>query len=65
MDEHKGHNEIRDDGVVHVCSCGWVSRPCFSSAIASCEGMDHRESMKRPDRESGLEGFDEPTSANQ
>jgi len=41
--EHNGHNEVVDGGVVHVCSCGWISRKCFSPAIASCEGMDHRE----------------------
>lgn len=40
--KHKGHNEVRENGIVHVCSCGWVSRPCFSSMIASVEGMRHR-----------------------
>lgn len=48
MTEHVGlHNEVRDGGIVHVCSCGWISRPCFSSIIASNEGQDHR------DREAG------------
>ncbi len=37
------HNEITKEGIVHVCSCGWRSRPCFSSMVASCEGIDHRE----------------------
>lgn len=47
--EHNGHNEIPPEGggVIHVCSCGWRSRKCFSSAIASCEGMDHRENADK------------------
>lgn len=49
MKEHTGHNEVRDGGVVHICSCGWVSRPCFSSAVASGEGMDHRDREARSD----------------
>lgn len=36
-------NEVTPDGIVHRCSCGWVSRPCFSNMIASIEGQDHRE----------------------
>jgi hypothetical protein len=35
-------NEVTPDGIVHRCSCGWVSRPCFSNMIASVEGQDHR-----------------------
>jgi hypothetical protein len=46
-EHHVGHNEVREGGVVHVCSCGWESRPCFSSAVASNEGADHRELKSR------------------
>jgi hypothetical protein len=36
-------NEVTPEGIVHRCSCGWVSRPCFSNAVASNEGQDHRD----------------------
>lgn len=36
-------NEVTPDGIVHRCSCGWVSRPCFSNMIASLEGQEHRD----------------------
>jgi hypothetical protein len=32
-----------EDGVYAKCICGWVSRPCFSSLIASNEFCDHQE----------------------
>ncbi len=42
-DEHKSlGNYVEEDGVVNKCSCGWVSRPCFSPAIATIEGRKHR-----------------------
>ncbi len=42
--QHKSNgNEVVEGGIVHRCSCGWTSRPCLSNAIASLEGMDHRE----------------------
>ena len=31
------------DGVYAKCICGWVSRPCFSSLIASNVFCDHQE----------------------
>jgi len=31
------------DGVVAKCICGYVSRPCFSSFIASLEFRNHCE----------------------
>jgi len=44
--EHKSMgNTVTDDGIVHRCSCGWISRSCFSNAIASIEGEAHRESV--------------------
>ena len=39
-------NEVTADGIVHRCSCGWVSPPCFSNAAASCLGIDHRAQAK-------------------
>lgn len=46
--EHVGlRNEVRSGGIVHVCSCGWESRECFTSMVASCEGIDHREREER------------------
>jgi hypothetical protein len=32
-----------EGGVFAECICGWVSRPCFSSLIASNEFCDHQE----------------------
>jgi hypothetical protein len=32
-----------EDGIYAKCTCGWVSRPCFSSLIASNEFCDHQE----------------------
>lgn len=44
MTEHQSQgNEVIDGGIVHRCSCGWVSRPCFSNMLASLEGMNHRD----------------------
>lgn len=40
-------NEVTPDGIVHRCSCGWVSRPCFSNMVASNLGADHREAVTR------------------
>lgn len=59
-DKFKSGNEIsidritiRADELAAIAagenSCGWESRPCFSSAMASCEGMDHRELFKEHD----------------
>lgn len=31
------------DGIVAHCTCGWSSRPCFSSSIASIEFRNHRD----------------------
>lgn len=36
-------NETTAGGIVHRCSCGWISRPCFSNATATLEGIAHRE----------------------
>jgi hypothetical protein len=48
--KHEGlFNEVVTGGIVHRCSCGWVSRPCFSNAIASNEGADHREAAAKSD----------------
>lgn len=44
MEHTSKGNTATDSGIVHTCSCGWVSRPCFSNAIASVEGMNHRDS---------------------
>ncbi len=42
--EHKSlGNEVVKGGIIHRCSCGWVSRECFSNGAASCLGMDHRD----------------------
>lgn len=35
-------NEVTLTGIVHRCSCGWVSRPCFSNAVAPVLGAEHR-----------------------
>lgn len=55
MAEHKlinGTLVVTQDGVVAKCSCGWVSRPCFTSMTASCLFMDHQEGYEAslPDR---------------
>ncbi len=42
--EHKliGGTLVADrDGVRAHCTCGWVSRPCFSSMVCSCVWDDH------------------------
>jgi hypothetical protein len=45
-EQHKSEgNEVTADGIVHRCSCGWVSRACFSNMIASSLGMAHREAQ--------------------
>lgn len=44
MTEHRSMgNEVVKGGIIHKCSCGWVSRPCFSNMTASALGMDHRD----------------------
>jgi hypothetical protein len=40
-------NEVTPKGIVHRCSCGWVSPPCFSNLIASVQGQEHREAAGR------------------
>lgn len=32
-------------GIVARCICGWVSRPCFSSMVASNEFQTHRDGV--------------------
>lgn len=39
-------NEVIPGGVIHRCSCGWISRPWFSGMLASADGERHREDMK-------------------
>lgn len=42
----RGNEMVRSEtgtGIVHTCSCGWQSRPCFSNAMASVLGMEHRD----------------------
>lgn len=50
MSDHNslGNEVIPGEGIVHRCSCGWVSRPCFSNAVASNLGTDHREAASTP-----------------
>lgn len=36
-------------GVYAKCTCGWVSRPCFSGMIASIEFDDHVVAAVRAD----------------
>lgn len=51
-DTTKQHNLVGstlirvDDGIVARCTCGWVSRECFSSLIASSIFRDHQEAAK-------------------
>jgi hypothetical protein len=36
------------DSIVAYCVCGWASRPCFSSLMASVEFDNHKEHYHRP-----------------
>src|SRR5678810_809123 len=38
-------NHVVVGGIVHLCTCGWRSRPWFSNALASAAGLQHREEM--------------------
>jgi len=40
-------NHIVTGGIIHLCSCGWRSRPWFSNILASAAGVAHREEMER------------------
>ncbi len=50
MEHRSMGNEAVEGGIVNRCTCGWVSRPCFSNSIASIEGQNHRDDEAESDR---------------
>lgn len=47
MDHQPEGNHVVVGGIVHICTCGWRSRPWFSNMLASAAGEAHREGMER------------------
>ena len=48
--QSQGNEVVRDvdgTGIVHTCSCGWKSPKCFSNAMASVLGMEHRDNAPK------------------